>query len=209
MKAVQEAEQISKSLLMQCLDRQMGRRTDRQFCWHTEVHPVGQSFLKRMTFASNMVTCPLYVSCFSVELELSPQAEPTPRLYSSNISTDKYCQPQTHRTTLQHARSSTHTDLRGSINKPPTALFQSLERDIVGLSVCGFVCEYVFFFYCSTKQTKQTSQSVRPLMILHYSPLECTALYTSAQVICLHKGIHSHRKLQVFGPSSESASPLV
>lgn len=63
--------------------------TDEEFCWHKEVRPMGQSFLKQVTFASNMVACPLYVSCFSIALELSPLAEPAPRLYSSNISSDK------------------------------------------------------------------------------------------------------------------------
>lgn len=121
-----------------------------------------------MTFASNMVACPFYRSCFfvlffSIELELSPQADLTPCLYSSNTSTDKYCRPQTHRASLTHSHKQTHTGLRGLINKPPTALFQSL---------CVCVC---VFCYCSAKQT---SRSIRSLVILHYSPWNAS-LYTS------------------------------
>lgn len=133
--------------------------------------------LKGMTFASDMVACPFYMSCFflvlffSIELELSPQADLTPCLSSSNTSTDKYCQPQTHRASLAHSHKQTHTGLRGLINKPPTALFQSLERHIVGLAVCVCVC------FATALQNKQAG-SIRSLVILHYSPWNAS-LYTS------------------------------
>lgn len=108
---------------------------------------------------------------FSIELELSPQADLTPCLSSSNTSTDKYCQPQTHRASLAHSHKQTHTGLRGLINKPPTALFQSLERHIVGLAVCVCVC------FATALQNKQAG-SIRSLVILHYSPWNAS-LYTS------------------------------
>lgn len=130
---------------------------NRWFCLPTEVHAGGTKLLKANDICFQHGCLPsLHVLFLYIELELSPQAEPTPRLYSSNTSTDKYCQPQTHRASLTH----THIDLRGSINKPPTALFQSLNIDIAGPSEC-VLC------YCSPKQTRQ---SIRPLAILHYSP---------------------------------------
>lgn len=120
---------------------------------------------------------------FSIELELSPQADLTPCLSSSNTSTDKYCQPQTHRASLARSHKQTHTGLRGLINKPPTALFQSLERHIVGLAVCVRV-----FCYCSAKQTSRIDKIISDIALLS---LECIALYVPARVIHLNKGIHS------------------
>lgn len=145
-----------------------------------QVHPRGRCFLKRMTFASNMVACPLYVSCFSIVLDLSPQARPTPCLYSSNISRDKQCQPQTRRANLTNSHQHIHTDLRGLINKPPAALFQSLQRDTVGLLMCVCVC-----FVATIQKTHPNMPIYKPIAALH--PLECTVLYISVHVICLHK----------------------
>lgn len=90
----------------------------------------------------------------------------------------------THRATLQHTHTHTltrkHSDLKSSINKPPTALFQSLETDRESVCVC--VCWCVSVLLSKTnKKIYKTISDIALLSLGMHSFEHLSSHYLSAQ----------------------------